>query len=149
MRIGLAADHHGVERKKELIQFLKQKGYEIVNYGTDSIDMVDYPNYAFRIGEDVVAHKIDFGILMCGTGIGMSIACNKVKGVRCAKVNSVEEARLSREHNDANVIAFSSLLPREEVEKILDIFLSTNFSTLERHGRRIKQISTYEEKYGR
>lgn len=146
MVIGIATDHHGVKVKSELIDYFTRQGYQMVDYGTNSEDMVDYPSFAFQVGEEVALKKIDYGILLCGTGIGMSIACNKVKGVRCAKVSNVEEARLSREHNDANVLALSSNMPIDQIEEVVHIFLTTSFLG-ERHLRRVQQITTYEEKH--
>ena len=144
MKIGIATDHHGVEIKKELLEYLKASGYEVINYGTDSTDMVDYPEYAIKVGEEVVNGKINYGILLCGTGIGMSIACNKVKGVRCAKVDSLEEAKLTREHNDANVLALNSSISKEKMKEIIRIFLNTSFLG-ERHLRRVEKIRRYED----
>ena len=86
MKIGIATDHRGIEVKQELTNYLKDLGYNIVDYGTNSTDSVDYPDYAFKVGEAVANNDIDFGVLICNTGIGMSIAANKVKGVRCARV---------------------------------------------------------------
>ena len=143
MKIGIATDHHGIEIKEELIIYLKEKDDEAIDYGTKGTEMVDYPEFAFKVGEAVAHNEIDYGILLCGTGIGMSIACNKVKGVRCAKVSSEEEARLSREHNNANVIALSSKMPIHEITEIISIFLNTEFLG-ERHLRRINKISAYE-----
>ena len=85
MKIGIATDHRGIEVKQELTNYLKDLGYNIVDYGTNSTDSVDYPDYAFKVGEAVANNDIDFGVLICNTGIGMSIAANKVKGVRCAR----------------------------------------------------------------
>lgn len=145
MKIGIAGDHHGICSKKELIDVLEQKGYIVIDYGTNHEGSVDYPLYAFQIGESVQNEEIDYGILLCGSGIGMSIACNKVKGVRCAKVNNMEEAMYCRLHNNANVIALSSSIPMKDMIKIVDIFLETDFSVEERHHRRVQQISDYEE----
>lgn len=146
MKIGIATDHHGVEIKKELINYLTSEGYEVINYGTDSIDMVDYPEYAIKVGEEVIKGNINYGILLCGTGIGMSIAANKVKGIRCAKVDSLEEAKLTREHNDANVLALNSSMSKEKMQEIIKIFLNTSFLG-ERHLRRIEKIRKYEEEH--
>lgn len=142
--IGIASDHAGYEVKKELIEFLKNNNYDVIDYGTDSNESVNYPKYAFRIGEDVVSEKIEKGILICKTGIGMSIACNKVKGVRCSKVDNKEEAILTRKHNDSNVIALSALKPIEELEEILLVYLESTFSNEEKHINRIKEITDYE-----
>ncbi len=146
MTIGIATDHSGVEVKKELMKYIEELGYKVVNYGTDSEQSVDYPEYAFKIGKAVASGNIDYGILLCRTGIGMSIACNKVRGVRCAKVSSLEEAKLSREHNNANVLALSFSIPIEQQKEIIRIFLHTSFLG-ERHLRRVRQIEEYEEHY--
>lgn len=145
MKIGIANDHHGVELKQELTKFLTQLGYNIINYGTDGVDMVDYPDYAFKIGEAVSKGDIEYGVLICNTGIGMSIACNKVKGARCAKVNNTYEAKMTRRDNDANVIALSSRIEINELKEILKIFLNTNYENLDRYNRRIDKINHYGE----
>ena len=107
-----------------------------------SIESVDYPQYAYKIGESVRDNKIDLGILICGTGIGMSIACNKVKKVRCAKVTTKEEAFLARSHNNANVIALSENITN--YKEIIDTFLTTDFSNEEKHIRRVEMIDNYD-----
>lgn len=145
MKIGIANDHHGVELKQELTKFLTELGYNVINYGTDGADMVDYPDYAFKIGEAVYKGDIEYGILICNTGIGMSIACNKVRGVRCAKVNNTYEAKMTRRDNDANVIALSSRIEINELKEILKIFLNTNYENLDRYNRRINKINHYGE----
>lgn len=145
MKIGIANDHHGVELKQELTIFLENLGYNVVNYGTDSDEMVDYPDYAFKIGEAVRDNKITYGILICNTGIGMSIACNKVNNVRCAKVDSVYDAKMTRRDNDANVIALSSRKNIEELKEILKVFLSTEYLSIDRYDRRINKINNYGE----
>ena len=142
MKIGIASDHRGVSKKQELIDFLKD--YEITDYGTNSSESVDYPVYAFKVGEAVRDNDIDLGILLCGTGIGMSIACNKVKKVRCAKVDNVEEARVTRIDNNSNVIAVSSKKDIEELKQIIKTFIEQPFTNEERHQRRIDLISNYE-----
>ncbi len=143
MKIGIANDHRGVELKQELTKYLESLGYTVINYGTDTEESVDYPLYAFRVGEEVVQKKIDFGVLICSTGIGMSIACNKVNGVRCAKVNNVWEAQNTRRDNDANVIALSSRIPLAELQDILKAFLETETSMEERHVRRRHMVDEY------
>ena len=145
MKIGIACDHHGVEIKQNLINFLESKGYNVINYGTDTPDMVDYPDYAFKIGEEVRDHNIDFGILMCNTGIGMSIACNKVKNVRCAKVSNVYEAEMTRRDNNANVIAFSTRLDFDEIRDIVIKFLTSEYLDIDRYKRRIEKIDNYND----
>ena len=146
MNIGITNDHHGVTLKQELTKFLTRIGYNVIDYGTNEEESIDYPTLAFNLGEDVVSKKIDYGISICMTGIGMSIALNKVKGVRCAKVVSKEEACLTRSHNDANVIAISSKQNIEELKEIVETFLETRFSNEERHIRRVNLIRDYENK---
>ena len=141
MKIGIASDHRGVILKEKIKNYLNNK-YQIIDYGTNSIESVDYPQYAYKIGEAVHDKKIDLGILICGTGIGMSIACNKVKGVRCAKVNDKEEAFLARSHNNANVIALSEKVT--DYKDIIDTFLNTKFSDEEKHHKRVEMIDNYD-----
>lgn len=144
MKIGIANDHHGVILKQKLTKYLENLGYNVVNYGTDYDSMVDYPDYAFKVGEAVRDNDIDYGILICNTGIGMSIAANKVKNVRCAKVNDVYEARMTRKDNDANMIAISANLKIELIKEILNTFLKTDYANIERYKRRIDKINNYE-----
>lgn len=145
MKIGIANDHHGVELKHELTNFLESMGYNVINYGTDDSEMVDYPDYAFKIGEAVSKKDIDFGVLICNTGIGMSIACNKVKKVRCAKVDSVYDAEMTRRDNNANVIALSARKDINELKEILKVFLSTEYLSIDRYNNRIEKINNYGE----
>ena len=140
MKIGIASDHRGVILKEKIKNYLNEK-YKIIDYGTNSIESVDYPEYAFKVGEDIRDNKIDLGILICGTGIGMSIACNKVKKVRCAKVTTKEEAYLARQHNNANVIALSENVTN--YKEIIDTFLTTEASKEEKHQRRVAMIDNY------
>jgi len=142
MIVGIASDHRGYEVKEELINYLKENDYNVIDYGTNSKESVDYPQYAFKLGNDIKNEKINYGILICGTGIGMSIACNKIKKVRCAKVSSLEETILTRQHNDANVIAISADL--SDYKNIVLTFLKTEFSNLEKHKRRIEMIDNYD-----
>ena len=144
MRVGIANDHHGVEVKEELIKQLKNKGYDIIDYGSNSTEMVDYPVYAFKIGEAVKNKEIDFGILLCNSGIGMSIACNKVKGVRCAKVSSTWDAEMTRRDNDANVIALSTRNSIEDLVSMIDVFLKTEFKQIDRYIKRVELIDNYK-----
>jgi len=108
MKIALGADHAGFELKEKVKQHLESNGFEVQDEGTRSTDSVDYPDFARAVGEDVVARRADRGILVCGSGIGMAIAANKVPGIRAANVSSENEAQLSRQHNDANVLAIGS-----------------------------------------
>ncbi len=145
MRVSIATDHNGVEQKFELIMFLSELGYEVEDLSKDNNPTDDYPDFAVRVAKSVVNKESDLGILMCGTGIGMSIAANKVKGIRCAKVSSVDEARLAREHNNANVIALSYKENMDNLKEMIKIFLSTNFSNEERHARRVSKIEELEK----
>ena len=144
MKVGIANDHHGVEVKKELIEKLTSMGYDMVDFGTNESEMVDYPLYAFKVGEAVRDNKIDFGILLCNSGIGMSIACNKVKGVRCAKVGSNWDAEMTRRDNDANVIALSTRNSIDELVSMINTFLTTDFKQIDRYIRRVEQIDNYK-----
>ena len=145
MKIGIASDHRGYELK----EFLKSNltGYEVADYGTNDTDSVDYPDYGFKLAEKVRDKEVEYGIAICGSGIGISIACNKVRGIRCAKVTTKEEAIYTRNDNDANVIALSSETPKEEALEIVNKFLQTPFSNDERHLRRIEKIKKYEEEH--
>lgn len=145
MKIGIANDHRGYKLKNYLKNKLELLGYEVINYGTNSTDSVDYPDFAFKLGEDVVNKNIDFGIAICGSGIGISIACNKVNGVRCAKVSNYMEAKYTREDNDANIVALGENTSEEEALEIIKTFIETPFSNLEKHTRRINKIKNYEE----
>lgn len=146
MRVGIVSDHRGYLVKDKLVKYLKRKGYIVFDYGTTSTMSVDYPDYAFILGEKYNQGEFDLGIAICGTGIGISIACNKVKGIRCAKVDSVKEAKLAREHNNANLISFNANKWMFDIKDIVDAFLKTPFSNVERHKMRIDKISSYESK---
>lgn len=145
MKIGFASDHRGYQLKKYLIEELEKK-YEIEDYGTYSEESVDYPDYAFILGENVVNKNVDFGVAICGSGIGISIACNKVKGIFCAKVSNKEEAYYTRNDNNSNIVAFSEKTNKEEALEIVKTFIETPFSNEERHLRRINKIKEYEAK---
>lgn len=146
MKIGIASDHRGYDLKKVLIEYLKSKNYEVIDYGTDSKESADYTKYGFLLGEKVALHEVDYGIAICGSGIGISIACNKVKGIRCAKVDSVEDAYLTKKDNDANIIAIKGTMPKYKAKDIVDMFFKTEFANIDRYIDRIKQIQQYEEK---
>ena len=143
MKISIANDHNGVLIKNTIKEYLENLGYEVIDFGSNDNMSVDYPNFAFKVGKSVASKDTDLGILICGTGIGMSIACNKVKVIRCAKVSNGEEARLSKQHNNANVIALSSHLKDTEIKEIVKTFVETDFSNEERHIRRNGLIDNY------
>lgn len=145
MKIGIVSDHRGYILKKELVTKLKED-YEVIDYGTNSEDSVDYPDYAFLLGEKINEKEINFGVAICGSGIGISIACNKVKNVRCAKVDTVDDAFYTRNDNDSNVVALSAKLDVNLALAIIKKFVETDFSNEERHLRRINKIKNYEDK---
>ena len=143
MTIAMASDHRGYKLKQEIIENL-QKEYQILDLGTSSEESVDFPKYGIALGEAIKNKKADLGIAICGTGIGISIAVNKVKGVMCAKISNIEEAKLAKEHNNANVIALSGKTPKEEALKMIEEFLKSVPNKEEKYQRRINQIKEYE-----
>ena len=144
MKIGLANDHRAYNVKEELKSLLDD--YEIIDYGCFSNDMVDYPKYAITLATAVVNKDVDLGIVMCGTGIGVSIAANKVKKIRCAKIDNIDEARSAKEHNNANVLAFSAQShTAKEIKEMIDIFINSTFKINPRYKMRIEQVEKYEE----
>ena len=144
MRISIGSDHAGFELKEIIKNYLIIKGYEVKDHGTYGKDSVDYPDFAYPVSLDVVNKISDYGILVCYTGIGMSMSCNKVKGIRGALVSSVENAILTKEHNNANVLCLSSKDTSTELAlQIVDAFISTEF-TYGRHERRVNKIGDIE-----
>ena len=146
MKIGIASDHQGYKLKSKLINYLKKEKIEVIDYGTKSEESTDYPDYAFKIGEEIINKNISKGILICGSGIGMSIACNKVKGIRCAKVDNKNDAYMTRKDNDANVIAISGRLSLWNAKRIINTFLTTKYANIDRYNRRLNKIKEYENK---
>lgn len=147
MKIGIASDHGGYELKEKLTKYLTNKGYTVTNYGTDSLDSVDYPDFAFKVSESVAKGENDLGIAICKTGIGMSIAANKVKGIRCAKIDNQKEAKCAKEHNNANMIALGSNKSFIVVKRIINTFLNASSNIEERHINRINKITRYENEH--
>ncbi len=143
MKLGIASDHRGYNLKEQIKPYLKN--FEVIDYGTNSIESTDYPDFAFKLGEAVASKDIDYGIAICGSGIGISIACNKVKGIRCAKVDSIEDARVTRNDNDANIIAFNGDTSLEKALNMISTFLNTPCSMEEKHVRRRNKLAAYEE----
>ena len=140
MRVSIGSDHAGFEQKQALVDYLKGKGHEVVDRGPANDDRVDYPDYAAPVARDVADGSADYGVLVCGTGIGMAMAADKVPGARAANIINPEFAALCREHNDANVITLSGrCVPLEENERILDAFLATDFGG-GRHAGRVEKI---------
>ena len=139
--IALGSDHGGYELKQEIIRYLEKKGYEYRDYGCDSTDSVDYPVYGKLVGEAVASGECERGILICGTGIGISITANKIKGVRAALCTDCFMAEATRQHNDANILALGGRVVGPGLAlKIVETFLTTPFLGDERHIRRIRQI---------
>ena len=145
MKIGFASDHRGYNLKEQLKAELAKRNYEIEDFGTDSTESTDYPDYAFKLGEAVASQEVDFGVAICGSGIGISIACNKVKGIRCAKVSNKDEAMYTRNDNNSNIVAFGEQTTLEDALAIVTTFINTPFSTEEKHQRRVNKIISYEE----
>ncbi len=145
MKIGIASDHKGYKMKEKIKKYLIKKGIDYVDYGTDSSLNVDYVDYAMKLCKGILAKEVENGILICGTGIGMSIVANKVKGIMCAKVDDANEARLAKEHNHANVISFSANHFTFAAKDIVDAYLNASPLELERYNRRIDKIKSIEK----
>jgi len=143
MKIIIATDHNGVKEKEIIINNLKEQ-YEIIDLSPNNNPYDDYPDYAFAVSEMVTTNPDSLGILLCGTGIGMSIAANKVKGIRCAHVSNISEAKLAKFHNNANVIAMSYKNDINDILECINMFIITDFAKEDRHIRRINKIEEYE-----
>lgn len=147
MKIAMGADHAGFRLKDELKELLVQWGHQVEDVGCTCGDSVDYPDYAEKVCEQVVSGAADRGILICGTGIGMSIAANKVRGIRCALVHDLFSAKATREHNDTNVLAMGERVIGPGVaQEIVKVWLETEFSQGARHIGRIEKAMRLEEK---
>ncbi len=148
MKIGIGNDHSAVEMKKEISAYLQAKGYEIINYGTDSTESYPYPKAAVAVAHAVVDKEVDCGILICGTGIGIGIAANKVKGIRCATCSEPYSAKLSKMHNNSNILSFGARVVGIELAKmIVDSWLEAEFEE-GRHAQRVKMIEEIENNEG-
>ncbi len=144
MRIGIGNDHAAVEMKQQIAEFLEELGHDVINYGTDTNESCDYPEYGRKVGKAVVNGEVDLGILICGTGVGISLAANKVKGVRAVVCSEPYSAKLSRQHNNTNVLAFGARVVGIEVAKmIVTEWLNAEFEG-ERHQRRVDLIMAIE-----
>ena len=144
MTIGITNDHRGVNGKQIQTEYLTALGYNVVNYGTNSTISADFPDYAKKLGEGILNKEVELGVAICGTGIGMSIALNKMKGIYCAKVSNISEATLSRAHNNANVIAISEELDKELMKEIVKTFIETPFTNIDRYIIRNNKIKDLE-----
>lgn len=144
MIISIASDHAGFEQKQLLAAYLKGKGYEVHDLGPDSDDRVDYPDFAAKVAHEVAGGVATYGVLVCGTGIGMAVAANKINGIRAVNAINTQFAELCREHNDANIVTLSGrFVDVEENKRILDVFLSTDFGG-GRHVGRVEKIMALE-----
>ena len=145
MKIAIGCDHGALDLKNKVIAHLTAKGYEVVNFGTDTPDSCDYPDFAAPAAKAVASGECDKGIVLCTTGIGVSITANKVKGIRCALLSDVMSARLTREHNDTNMMAIGAGVVGQMLAlEIIDTWLGTAFSQGERHQRRIDKMMALE-----
>ncbi len=148
MKIAVACDHGGLALKNAVMDWLGKNGYEAVDYGTDSSCSCDYPDFALKAAEAVATGECASGVLVCTTGIGISIAANKVRGVRCALCSEPFSAKMTRLHNDANMLALGGGIVGVNLGlEIVKTFLETPFSAEEKHARRIAKIAAIEEKY--
>lgn len=146
MKVVIGCDHGGYDLKLKVIAHLKEKGYEVIDKGCDSTDSVDYPAYAAAVANSVVSGDAEKGIVICTTGIGISIAANKIKGIRAALCTNATMAEMTRAHNDANVLAMGAAIIGDHLAlDIVDTFLTTEFSGMEKHCRRIAQIAELEK----
>ena len=144
MKIGITNDHRGVKAKHFLTEYLTDLDYTVIDYGTDSEEPADFPDYAKKLGDAILSKEVELGIAICGTGIGMSIALNKMKGIYCAKVSTVSEAALSRAHNDANAIAISEEMDHELMKEVIIKFIETPFTNIDRYKNRNNKIKDIE-----
>ena len=146
MKISIACDHGALELKNLLVERLQGMGHEVTDFGTHTLDSCDYPDFAAPAAKAVAEGKCDRGIVLCTTGIGVSITANKIKGIRCALLSDVTSARLTREHNDTNMMAMGAgIISTELALQIVDTWLGTEFSHNERHQRRIDKVMALEK----
>lgn len=146
MKIAMACDHGAVELKNKLKAHLQEKGMEVVDFGTHTADSCDYPDYIAPAAQAVASGECERGIVLCTTGIGVSIVANKIKGIRCALLSDTMTARLTREHNDTNMMALGAGVTGPMLaQEIVDVWLGTEFSHAERHQRRIDKVMALEK----
>ena len=144
MKIGIANDHSAVDMKNEIVAYLESQGYEVVNYGTDTNASCDYPAYGEKVANAVASGEVDRGIAICGTGVGIGLACNKVRGIRACTCSEPYSAEYSRRHNNANIITVSArVIVIETAKQIVDVFMKTEFEG-GRHERRVDQLMDIE-----
>jgi ribose 5-phosphate isomerase B len=145
MKIAIGSDHAGFDLKNHIRDILSENNHDVIDMGTDSSNSCDYPDFAHLVADAITSGSAERGILICGTGVGMSVSANKIHGIRAAAVSEPVSSRLSREHNDANIICMGARVVGPEVaEEIVKVFMSTDFSGGERHCRRIEKIKLLE-----
>ena len=145
MKIAIGNDHVAVEMKKHITKYLTDKGYDVANFGTDSEERTDYPIYGKKVADAVASGECEYGILICGTGVGISLAANKVKGIRAVVCSEPYSAKLSRQHNNTNILAFGArVIGTATAEMIVDEFLNAKFDG-GRHSKRVDIISAIEQ----
>ena len=144
MILGFASDHRGFKLKNKLIKYFEDNGYTIIDYGTNSEESCDYPDYAYKLGMGILNKEVDFGVAICGTGIGISIALNKMKGIKCAKVSNPWEAEATRNDNDTRIISFGERMEFENAISSIEAFINKPYSNLEKHNRRNKKVDDIE-----
>lgn len=144
MKVFIGADHLGVKVKEELIKYLTSNGITVYDAGIENSELDDYPDFAFKVGDLVNSNDNSLGILICGNGVGMSIAANKVKGIRCVRAVTIDDAFKGKNHNGANVLAIGADLDEKLTKEIVDTFISTKLADTPRYLRRIEKIIKYE-----
>ena len=146
MKIGIGNDHAAVDMKNQVVEYLKGKGYEVVNFGTDTYESCNYPEYGEKVGRAVAAGDVDLGILICGTGVGISLAANKVEGIRAVVCSEPYTAKLSRQHNNTNILAFGArVIGIETAKMIVDEWLNAEFMG-GKHERRVNMLMDIEKR---
>jgi len=147
MKIAVAADHVGFALKEKVREYLKSQGLEVEDYGTSNAERVDYPDFAEKVAAQVAAKQAEYGVLVCGTGIGMMLAANKVSGIRAVAANDTISARLAREHNNANILTLGGrMIDAATMRQIVDTWLSTPFAG-GRHQQRVQKIDALDQRY--
>jgi len=150
MRIAIGADHAGFDLKQILAEYLRQRGHEVIDQGTDSDDPVDYPDYAEAVSKVVLAGQAERGVLVCGSGVGASVSANKIPGIRAGLCHDTYSARQGVEHDDMNVLVLGArVIGVEMARELVDTFLAATFSGEERHRRRVEKIAALERRYGK
>jgi len=147
MKIAVAADHVGFALKEKVREYLKSQGLEVEDYGTSNAERVDYPDFAEKVAAQVAAKQAEYGVLVCGTGIGMMLAANKVSGIRAVAANDTISARMAREHNNANILTLGGrMIDAATMRQIVDTWLSTPFAG-GRHQQRVQKIDALDQRY--